>query len=414
MRATAAPTLLALGLVACGSGSEDPSAGALHRFPVPGCEAFDHAPCDVREEACQAQLFDLALCLRGGGSGAPPAVSLMTEPEYAEYLNGLVEPPPQPNHYERALVMLRLVAAAAFEPATVVAERVTNVLGVYRHATEDVVIIDHGAATDDETASRVLIHEFIHALQDRDVDLEARDEEYASSYDSYLAVRALSEGEARLHEIRYLASLSGVDPGAVDWRVRFQRSLEYSEGWVFEQTSPYSAAYDVFPYQWGARYLNFAWEAGGFDAVLARFASPPLTTHTLMTSIDAAAEPVTPSAPATLTPPEGWSPFADATLGAWGTFLLLGQTAPRETARATAFGWRGDRLFVFAGPASADGAEPATAVVWVMDFADEATAAAAHTSAVVNGAVWITERVGARLTVATCDQVVDLAWAFVP
>ena len=123
--------------------SPPPGGGKLH--PVPGCEAIDPSPCDVFSTSCQTRLMELAACLRGSPPQALPPVSRMTEAEYAQHLTDLIlaeDPPPNLNHYEAALVTLGLVVPGAFTPSSMAAERAAWVWGVYRHDTDDIVLID--------------------------------------------------------------------------------------------------------------------------------------------------------------------------------------------------------------------------------------------------------------------------------
>ena len=43
--------------------------------PLAGCEEFDYAGCDVREQACVENLSRIAACLRGSAPAALPSLS---------------------------------------------------------------------------------------------------------------------------------------------------------------------------------------------------------------------------------------------------------------------------------------------------------------------------------------------------
>jgi hypothetical protein len=362
-------------LCACSDGEGIGHLGSAPEYPVPGCEAFDPSPCDVRASSCQTRLYELAACLRGDEPGPLPVVSRMTQEQYVEYLNARIAmqpPPPEPNHFERALVLLGLARSGALGAQAAVSDLSEWVAGFYRADEQDIVIIDR-AASNPERDSLILVHEFIHALQDRALGLPAFREAHAHSIDSLWTINAMIEGEARLHETRYGVSAFGLNPAQVDWQAHFQGAVELGEKDMLDAPSPYVASFRVFPYLWGARYLHFVWRAGGTAALVEQLAAPPVTTRVLMASLEQAAvedfRPVAPSAPAA---PESWTLVEEATLGAWGTFLILGRSAARETARAIAHGWRGDGLWIYAN------ADAVTAVAWRAEFADEATAVAAE------------------------------------
>jgi hypothetical protein len=410
------PIVLSVALTGCGGDPEDSTAppGDLQSFRVPGCEAIDHSGCDVLDAVCQTRLLALAACLRGGEPGEPPPITVMTEQEYADYLNEIIaeDPPPNPNHYEIALTMLGLARPGALSPSTVVAATVAHVRGVYRYGPKDILIIDHGAETDEETASNVLVHEFVHALQDRDVNLPAFEEEHATSYDSFLATRAVIEGEARMHQTRHRAAQLGLNPAEIDWRRRFQGALDLGEVGVLEEPSPYTATWNVLPYAWGARYMQFAWEQGGLTGVLERFASPPKTTHALMASVDGIAQPE--PTPAVFTAPTAskpWTLLTENVLGAWGIFIAFAPQETPEAARALALAWRGDGLFVYV---DAIDETPSTAVVWRMEFADDASASMAEQVASEMIPPLEVRREGARVVLAKSNSGLPIDWALSP
>ncbi len=364
-------------LPACGS-AEDSAQGGLPHYAVPGCETLSSAACDVRSPDCQARLFEMAACLRGQAAGEIPPVTVMTEAEYAivETARLAQEPArPSPDHYEIALGLFGLVQPGAFSPQTRVTENVTA-WGVYRWDFKDVVVIDHGQTFDDETASPVLVHEFIHALQDRDVGLMAL-EAAATSYDAFLATDAVIEGEATLHAARFSVAMLGLDPAKVDWTEHFQNRLDRDERALLAEASPYTATLRHFPYSWGGRYLHFVWAAGGMNAVLDRFVTPPAATLAFLASTSSAVEPDLPPVEiAAPVPPPEWTRITQTQFGAWDFFLLLAKALPADLsqARSLALAWRADQLSVYA---STDPAASMTAIVWQLAFDDDVHATAA-------------------------------------
>jgi hypothetical protein len=383
-------------LVGCGGDDGDPPGlgpATVHR--VPGCERLDHRPCDVSTANCRERLMAVAACVRGGEPAPVPPVSVMTESAYASYLNALLaeeEPPPVPNHYEVALVLLKLATPGALSRPRVVSEQAKFVGAFYRHDSKDIVLVEHAEKLDATEGSILFVHELIHALQDRDVDLAAFWEEHATSVDAMLAVRSVVEGEARLHESRYAAAALGLDPAGVDWAKHFDSAIQRNAEELRLEESPYGPGYLTFPYFWGARYAYTAYRAGGFDGVLARFASPSLTSRAVMASVETPLpdEPAPPEISAPTLPPE-WTPFTEVTLGAFGVYLLTEQTTDSTNwPSSTALAWRNDRLFVF------ESTTGGTAVVWHLELATE-TDALDFAERV--GTTLATRRSGTRVTI---------------
>ncbi len=362
-------------LAGCGSSDDEQAlelaSGDAPAVAISGCEEQSYALCDIRDPQCQEQHLALAACVRGSDRGQLPPIATISPDEYATRLNDEIaaDPPPDPNHWENGLVLLGLAQPGAFAPDQAVAEEVANVAGFYRHEQKDVTIVDRGEPMDDLESNMTLLHEFVHVLQDRDVDLGAYMDSHATGYDSFLAAKSVVEGEARLHETRLRAAFTGLDVNTLDWRERFQHMIGYSDDWMLEQTTPYSAAYYSFPYAYGARYMNFAWEAGHLDGVFQTFANPPPSALALMLSETAMVTPdsvrtdfAAPLAPAEL------ELFGESVLGALGVefFLLHLQSVAGSNIEPAMLGWRGDHLWIYRD------ASETTYVVWKLGFADGA------------------------------------------
>jgi hypothetical protein len=406
-------SLLVLLFAGGGCGGDDGGAPPpVTHFPVAGCESFDTAPCDVLTIDCQTRLFGLATCMRGSAAGPLPTITRMTEAEYAQLLMTRytsAAPRPDPDHAERGLTLLGLVETGAFTPSAMAAARAGWVRGEYRSDTNDIVLVDHGEPAADVQVNGTLLHEFVHALQDRDADLPTWFETHATSFDRTLAAMSVVEGEARMHQERFGASLLGLDPSAVDWPRAFDNRVAGAEAWVLEQPSPYLASYSAFPYEHGARLLSPRFAAFGPQAVTETFTTPPPSTRALMVEPASPAVPAGPALAPPTTPPD-WTLIDSDTLGSWGLFLMLSSVTPAEAARREALGWRGDHLWIYGATAPL----VSTAVVWKVSFADEATATTMLPFAIALLPNIRAQRDGAQITMAVADSSLPLDWAFVP
>jgi hypothetical protein len=395
---------------ACGADDES-GLGAPAAYPVPGCEAFAHGPCDVSGAACRERLMELTACLRGTDPMPVPPVTLMTVADYVARANAEIaaNPPPDPNHYERALALLDLVAPGELSPAMLRAEDVT-VLGYYRSAEDDIVLVDHGEPDEGYaiSASQVLVHEFVHALQDRDVDLAAAREEHVTSFDGYLGYASVVEGEARLHETRYEASLLGLDSSRIDWAERYASVVEYGEEYVLGGDAPYSDTWGFFGYSVGARYVHHAWSSSGAPGVHELLDSPPSGARAVLASVDElVVDDFTEPEFAAPEPPTPWALWGEETLGAWGLALALTRVSVTPTWRPSALDWRGDRLWIYANEATPAG----TIVVWSIELASDT--AANNVQAVLSRSGLEVVRNERRITAArSTGAAVD--WALAP
>ena len=404
--------LAGLGAVAGGCGDDGRSPGpgpgaTIPLHPVPGCEAIDPAPCDVLMTNCQTRLLELAACMRGSSPGELPPVSRMTEAEFAQYLTAELlaeEPPPNLNNLENGLAMLGLVAPGGFAPSSMAAARAAFVWGFYRSDVDDIVLIDRGLPGDDIDVNGVLLHEFVHVLQDREQDLPTWYDAHTSTYDDTLAAMSVVEGEARLHQQRFGVSLLGLDPMTVDLSKHFDNAASLAERWVREQPSPYLASYSGFPYEYGARLLLPRFTERGPQAVADLFSSPPAGTRALLDPRSDAVLPGWPT-PIAPSPSADWVLTHETTLGAWMTLLFLARTDSLADPQLPALGWRGDRLWVYGGVSSVG----ATATVWRIAFADDATATIVAQGLPLR---YNAQRSGSEIVIALTNSALPIDWAF--
>lgn len=399
-----------VGVSGCGSSDEeDAGLGAPPTYRVPGCEHVDHRPCDIRKEGCQERLMQLAACLRGSDPLPVPPVTMMTEEEFADYLNQSIaeDPPPDPDHLEIALGLFNLITPGALAPEAVVTRDVERIWGIYRDE-KDILIVDHGVPADEPEPNAVLVHELVHALQDADVDLNRLYDEYSSSFDSDLGVASVVEGEARMHETRFFASLLGLDPGSIDWAEHFQQVAEFAEEAVLGDSSPYLATFSFFPYELGARYVHHAFGESGREGVDQLFASPPTRSHAVMASVTSIASADWPAPEfAALEVPAPYSLWSEGSGGAWGVYLRLALPTSPGVARPLAMSWRGDQFDIYVSDAS----PPETIAAWRIEFADEGSAQQVEGLERDDGAVY---REGARVVIARSTGASVPDWALTP
>ncbi|HEX6766777.1 MAG TPA: hypothetical protein VF103_14885, partial [Polyangiaceae bacterium] len=254
-----------------------------------------------------------------------------------------------------------------------------------------------------------LVHEFVHALQDVDVDLQAYVQEHATSYDSYLAMASVVEGEARMHEARFYAALIGLDPARIDWDEHFEERAKFAETNVASDPSPYLASFGYFPYEFGARFVHHAWVENGASGIDALFALPPARTQALMASVSEIANADWPEPEfANLPAPAEWELVGQESLGAWGTFLFVSRSFVPDIAYQRALEWRGDDFEIYAS----NGAPPETAVVWRIEFSSESAANQAR--GILTGATLHVTVQGNRLVVTATTGTSPLDWALEP
>jgi hypothetical protein len=407
--ATATLALLLLG-AACSDDSDHAGAYVPRTFPVPGCEQFDTRPCNALLRACQTRLYGLAACLRGEEPGELPSISVISPEDYGDALREYYEENPieGPGSFEHTLALLGLSDEGSFSIDERIARAEESVWGVYLDETREILLVDHGFAFAEPEVDSILVHEFVHALQDRAVGVTPFYEAYGRTWDSALAAGAVIEGEADFVRYRYLVAALGYDPRRVDYAGLHESVVEESWRALVESTDALAASQIFFTYAWGSRYMNYVFEEGGFDALGARWTAPPSTTYEFIASQFGAAapdfEPVEFGAPE---PPQGITADTGTVLGAWGLLVLLAkQGLDLQQATNGALGWRGDGYFTYVDETGA------AAAVWRIELADERVAA--ELADLLAGRKLRAETVGTTLTLGVADPDLPIDWVFAP
>jgi len=229
--------------------------------------------------------------------------------------------------------------------------------GTYNSKTETITVIGY-------EADALIVHEFVHALQDQHFDLDAYEDVHTS--DAYLARHAAVEGDAKLAEARfYLESQYDVDLDRIDWQKLAESSAKDSAEFLAE--SPYPVLFMAYPsFVYGAGLLFCAHNLTGVTPATPRATSPypyawskedqlftdrpPETTQQILELDETArVEPVGLRAVPRFLSDEVETVDWDS-LGLWYTYLLLyplDGTGSLGDVRSLADRWRGDGvLFV--------------------------------------------------------------------
>lgn len=186
-------------------------------------------------------------------------------------------------------------------------------------------------------------HEYAHALQDQRWGLSEglgfNDEACEEDSERCAAVQALVEGDASLLEERWLVTYATEQD--------FQELLDFYDNFespVFDSAPAFLQDDFIFPYDSGYSFVEHFFLDGGWAAVDAVYADPPVSTEQILhperypddrpVSIDA------PDLASALG--DGWRQLDQDVLGEWFTHLTLVQLISAEESRAAAAGWGGD------------------------------------------------------------------------
>jgi len=253
--------------------------------------------------------------------------------------------------------------------------RTDSVAAYYSSDTQSISLLG-------DVSHSTIVHEFVHALQDQNLGLSSDGD--AMTSDAIAARNAVSEGDAVLAELHYLASVEGLDFATVSLRHAFDSFTAFTESRLHQPAAPLFYARSSFAYTYGLRYCAANLMGATDDRPVAQRPAPfdwrredalfgdaaPITTQGVLTLQPVAAPAVgIDDVPAVLA---DRFEFVDRdSLGAWYVFLLL---VPLEHCSACSLsgatrdlvsGWRGDSvLFVRQRDTGANG------LVWVSSWAD--------------------------------------------
>jgi hypothetical protein len=323
-----------------------------------GPPAVEVSACDVRQTGCQQRLLQGVESMRGrlwDPWSRPPKMDVITSDRQqllAEAVARDLRRAIDANFWSPVLRSAGLIR----ELDVISADQLwfASAAAVYWPRSKTVTIVDRGRPLNDVPTTGILVHELVHAFQDRELDFQTFS---PLTTEQEMVRSALTEGEASLYQQLAVLQMEGADPGQFAWEDHFRvwmRSLR--EVTAFEP-SPHTHVRLSFVYPAGGAFLSRAWRQYGITGVNRAFRQHPRTFVELLLSLEGR-PPAQALHPADCSPPGGLpyrSVQADDTLGA-GLFYahLVGVFGLEPEAWETALLSRGDRMWVLTdglGPA---------------------------------------------------------------
>ena len=383
-----------------------------------GCQSSLNL-CEITQQDCQQEIYSHMLSLRGDGYdpfGGMPPTTVITEAQYRQIL---LQQTPSVGPWDRALDLLHFTSPApGSAPASgagadagnsYIDDEVANVAAYYSSASKSVVIVSHPSQTGEQAERNAMIslaHEFVHAMQDRELDLNASN---FQSTDAYFAYDTLIEGDARFYELLFandLLYLRYNQSNIVD----ILDNYLYNSYMDLNQYGSSLFAARALAYFLGARYEAVEYHSGGNAAIRHGYASEPQRTVGFLVGMDGVAPPVgsgnaCPAPAASLAPSNtinGMDEFGAllfyAYLRGWGT--------NHDTALTTAQSWVGDSLRV-----QATNDLSTTAVAWHIELSAPPPAAIINDLTATGELTVTTTANGFTITVS--DSQSPLTWTAV-
>ena len=311
-------------------------------------------PCNISERDCQEDVYYTMLRYRGDGvdpfAGLPP-IERITLDEHRARVARASAAPAEPTAWDLAFTALGLLDARATLSAAGAESFASNVAAYYAPDVKTVTVIDRPRAGDDLTTDMsTLAHELVHAVQDREFDLQRR----STTWDASLADSALVEGDAVLYQSLAWTEFLGQDLSKIEWTQYYSRYSHAALDAVTAGPDRLFRAY-LLAYPFGGEYLTRAWESGGNGEVRAAYErTPAQSVHFLVGYGKRRPGTHTARADCVPAPPPGFVSHGTTVLGAFELYAyLVGARVSWTEAITLASGWLADRLAVYEDPSGA-------------------------------------------------------------
>ena len=249
-----------------------------------------------------------------------------------------------------------------------------QIAGFYDQETKEMVVVQGESFGGPERLTYA--HEYTHALQDQNYDLEnglnLNEDSCESDSERCAAIQALVEGDASLSELNWY-----MDNGTLEDQTEILEFYGNLDLEVFDSAPEFIALDFMFPYDQGYTFVESLYDKGGWGSVDRAYQNLPLSTEQILHP-----ERYPDDKPIPVNIPEfddilgnGWEEIDRGVMGEWYTYLILakGLDEPARIddnqAKRAAEGWGGDVYVVYY---NADTAETVMVLHSTWDSSDEA------------------------------------------
>ena len=342
---------LAAWLLAAGAGhaqappsAQTPPAGQA----PPGAQVPAAEPSSAAPEAAVAPVFQQLAALRGvGAPGAPPPAIVRSRAETRRYIEGELARRYSPARLEaerKALVAWDLIPPDYDLRALFIDLMQEQVAAYYDPRAKTMVLGDWLTAAERQAA---LLHELVHALQDRDVSLDAFLAPVPGRGDRVLARQALVEGEAVALMLDVLLHGMGGDLAALpDVSAIRGQIVASSLGPAIQRAPRFVRELVLFPYVEGLTFMHQWHRRNPWSAAGGLLRDPPRSTAQILHPdkwLVTRQDPLAVGLPDVAALLPGLRPVIEDEMGEFGFGGFLGLHLGEAEGRRVAAAWRGDR-----------------------------------------------------------------------
>ena len=304
-------------------------------------------------EALAAPIYQqLAALKRMTSPGHPPPVLLRSREDNRRFMEQEMNRRYSPARIEaerKTLVAWGLIPAD-YDLRTLFLDLMQEQISAYYDPRAKVMVVGDWLPPEQQRAA--LIHELVHALQDREIALDGFISPDPGRGDQLLARQALIEGEAVALTIDFLLKVQNMDITMLPDLSNTQGLIATSAGGPMIAKAPkFLRDLLLFPYLEGVGFAYQLRKAHPWSAMSALYRDPPRSTAQIMDPakrLGALREdpvPLTLPGLAPLLP--GRTLVSDDEMGEFGLGAVIGLHLGELEGRRAAIGWRGDRFQVW-------------------------------------------------------------------
>ena len=326
-------------------------------------------------QALVAPFFAQLSALRGlPSAGSPPPVVVRSRSETRRFLDQELNrkyPPAQIQAEQKSMIAWGL-APPEFDLRAFFLDLMEEQAAAYYDTVGKVMVLADWLTPEQQQAA--LVHELVHALQDREISLERFITPSRGQGDQLLAREALIEGEAVALSLELMLKPQGLDLLKIpDLSAVQQLIAAQSVGPVFDRAPRFLKDLLLFPYTHGLAFAHQFRQRRPWSAMSALYRDPPRSTTQILHPaklFDQRQDPLAMALPdLSTTLPPGWRRADEDEMGEWTLGEVLAGHMGEAAARRLAEGWRGDRYQVWE-------ASPALLLVYRVAWETEAIAEA--------------------------------------
>jgi hypothetical protein len=330
---------LASWVAGCGGDSGTPAAPAA---PI------DLSTCSIADSDCQRAIYEsVAASLDAEGYPMPNIRTISVEQHAEEVRSGLdVDELSGEDSETRGLRLLGFIPEASESLSATQAEYwITQVAAYYSRRGNSITVVDRDY--DSPNGQTILAHEFIHAIQDAQFNLNTVSSG-ADTEDGVIGVRSVIEGDAVYSSFAWIYEQLGYTQGEIDWQAILTETTDNLRAGAAEEEAALISTASSFPYAYGFAYMTELSLDAGLDGRTGAFLMPPATTIDVMAGYGVEPPPFDFPEVAHPAPLGGDTPELENRFGAWYIYaFFVRQGLSDEEARDAALGWVGDELAIY-------------------------------------------------------------------